>query len=84
MPINLWQHTKIYKLIYHKWKKQCGQTKKICHSPTPCTEAIRHTLIVDAQEERDVAILDLPAQFLKKETDGVLYLKFGSSLALLY
>ena len=33
--------------------------------PTPSIEALKFTMITDAQEKRDVAVVDLSAQFLQ-------------------
>ena len=35
--------------------------KEQVSSPTPSTDSLKYTMIVDAQENRDVAIVDLPA-----------------------
>lgn len=52
-------------------------------SPISSIDALKNTMIVDAQENCDVAIIDLPAQFLQTEMDEVIYLKIPGPLALL-
>jgi hypothetical protein len=48
--------------------------KEDVSSPTPCIEALKYTSIIDALEERDVATVDLPAQFLQTDMDDEIYL----------
>ena len=57
--------------------------KEEVSSPTPSTVALKCTMIVDPQENRDVAIVDLPAQFLQTNMDEVIHLKILGPLALL-
>ena len=38
--------------------------KEDVSSPTPSIEALKFTMITDAQDKRDVVVVDLPAQFL--------------------
>jgi hypothetical protein len=57
--------------------------KKDVSSPMPCIEALKYTLIIDALEERDVATVDLLAQFLQTDMDDKIYLKISIPLALL-
>jgi hypothetical protein len=57
--------------------------KEDVSSPTPCIEALKYTLIIDALEGRDVATVDLPAQFLQTDMDDEIYLKVSGPLALL-
>ena len=40
-------------------------------------------MITDAQEKRDVAVVDLPTQFLQTKMDKVIHLKIPGRLALL-
>ena len=57
--------------------------KEEVSSPTHSIEALKYTMIVDAQENRDVAIVGLPAQFLQTDMDEVIHLKIPGPLALL-
>ena len=57
--------------------------KEEVSSPTPSIEALKYTMIVDAQENRDVAVVDLPAQFLQTEMDEAIHLKLQGPLLLL-
>ena len=40
-------------------------------------------MITDAQENHDVAVVNLPAQFLQTEMDEIIHLKIPSPFALL-
>ena len=57
--------------------------KEQVSSPTLSIDSLKYTMIVDAQENRDVAVVDLPAQFLQTEMDEVIHLKVPGPLALL-
>ena len=57
--------------------------KEEVSSPTPSIDSLKYTMIVDAQKNFDVAIVDLPAQFLQTEIDEVIQLKILGPLALL-
>ncbi len=46
--------------------------KEQVSSPTPSIDSSKYTMILDAQENRDVGIVDLPAQFLQTEMDEVI------------
>jgi hypothetical protein len=56
-------------------QQQLWTNKEGVSSPTPCIEALKYTLIIDTLEERDVATVDLPAQFLQTDMDDEIYLK---------
>ena len=56
-----------------------GRPQRLCKSkdetssPTACIESIFLTTIVDAHEERDVAVVDIPGAFLQtKPIDGTI------------
>ena len=51
--------------------------------PTIDVEALFYTLIMDAMEGRDVAICDLPGNFLQTNTEEFLLLRVNGALALL-
>ena len=57
--------------------------KEQVSSPTPSIDSLKYTMIVDAQEKRDVAVVDLPAQFLQTKMDEVIHLKVPGPLVLL-
>ena len=57
--------------------------KEEVSSPTPIIDALKYTMIVDAQENRDVATVDLPAQFLQTKIDEAIHLKVPGPFALL-
>ncbi len=45
---------------------QCGHvTKEESSSPTVSTEAVLSTLIVDAREGRDIAVIEIPNAFIQ-------------------
>ena len=51
-------------------------------TPTQSNKALKFALIVDTPEKRDVAIVNLPIQFLQTEMDEVVHLKVNGLLAL--
>ena len=65
----------------------CGQivwtNKEDVSSPTLSIGALKYTLVVDTQEKRDVATVDLSAQFLQTNMAEEIHLRVGSPLVLL-
>ena len=57
--------------------------KEEVSSPIPSIDSLKYDMIVDAQENHDVAIVDLPAQFLQTEMDEVIHLKVPGPFVLL-
>ena len=64
-------------------QQQLWTNKEDLSLPTPSNEALKFTLIVDAQEKHNVARVDLPVQFLQTEMNEVIHLKVNGPLALL-
>ena len=58
--------------------------KEEVSSPTPSIDSLKYTMIVDAQENCDMAIVDLPAQFLQTKMDEVVHLKVPGLLVLFF
>ena len=44
-------------------------SKEDASSPTVCTEAVLLTCIVDTEEERDVAVIDIPNAFIQTRVE---------------
>jgi hypothetical protein len=53
------------------WRKQTARlhSKEDASSPTITTEAVLLSCIIDAQEERDVAIIDIPNTFIQARVE---------------
>ena len=51
-------------------KQRPYTTKEEGSSPTVATESIMLSCTIDAKEERDVGVVDLPAAFMQVETEG--------------
>jgi hypothetical protein len=72
-------------------KKRCGKikargcadgrkqrehtTKEEASSPTVATESLLLTCAIDAKEERDVAVVDIPGAFMEVDQDELLHMK---------
>ena len=59
------------------------ENKEDVSSPIPSIDAKKDTLVVDAQEEHDVATVNFLAQFLQTDIDEEIHLRVGGPLALL-
>eukprot|EP00536_Pseudo-nitzschia_multiseries_P000748 jgi/Psemu1/1685/gm1.1685_g len=66
-------------------RPQCLWTNKQDNSSpaTPAAEALKYILAINGMENQDVAVFDLPAQFLQTDMDTLLFLKVTRALALL-
>ena len=51
--------------------------------PTLSIDALKYTLVVDAQEKPNVVIVDLPTQFLQTDMDEEIHLQVIGTFALL-
>jgi hypothetical protein len=62
-------------------RKQWIYTKKEdAASPTVATEAVFLTAVVDALEERDVAVLDVPGAFMQADMDELVHVRFTGKM----
>jgi hypothetical protein len=62
-------------------RKQCiYKTKAETNLPTVSVEALFLTCMINAQEERDVATLDIPAAFMQADIDEEVHILFEGEL----
>ncbi len=54
-------------------KQQAHIPREDTFSPTVSTEAVFLTAIIDALEEREVAVLDIPGAFMQANQDGEVF-----------
>ena len=64
-----------------KQRKQENYRKQDNASPTCSNEVIMITSTIEAHEERDVAIIDIPGAFLYAHTDELIYMLLRCPLA---
>ena len=62
------------------WKQRAYITKEDSTSPTISTEAVFLTAIVDAWENRKVAVLDVPGAFIQVEMDELVHVQFQGEM----
>eukprot|EP00978_Attheya_sp_CCMP212_P040803 scaffold226459_cov23-Attheya_sp.AAC.2 len=78
-------------------KKQCGRikgrgcadgrkqrattTKEEASSPTVAIESVMLTSVIDAKENRDVAIVDIPGAFMQADMDELVHMKLEGKMA---
>ena len=58
-------------------------TKEDMSSPTASTEGLLLSCTIDAQEERDVATMDIPGGFMQTDVNDTVYVRLSGSLATL-
>jgi hypothetical protein len=56
-------------------------SKEDAVSPTICTEAVFLTAVIDALEDNDVAILDVPGAFMQANMEELVYVWFTGKVA---
>jgi hypothetical protein len=57
-------------------KQKAWTSKEQATSPTVATEAVFLTAIIDALENRDVAIVDVPGAFMQADMDELVHIRF--------
>ena len=62
-------------------EKQEKIEPKDATSPTVSTEAVMLTATIDAQEGRDVAVVDIPRAYLRANMDNEVHVVFRGTLA---
>ena len=62
------------------WKQRAYITKEESTSPTVSTEAVFLTAVVDAWENRKVAVLDVPGAFMQVDMDELVHVQFQGEM----
>ena len=63
-------------------RKQRLHTKKEdASSPTVAIEAVMLSCVIDAEERRDVAILDIPGAFMQADMDEIVHMRLDGKMA---
>ena len=62
-------------------RKQCIHTKKEDASSTVAIEAVMLSCVIDAEEQRDVAFLDIPGAFMQVDMDEVVHMRLDGKMA---
>ena len=61
-------------------KQRVWTSKEDSTSPTVATEAVFLTAVVDALENRDVAIVDVPGAFMQADMDELVHIRFTGTM----
>ncbi len=62
--------------------KQCTYTSNHeASSPTVMTEAVFLTALIDAHEEREVTIVDIPGPFIHADMDELVHMRIDGKMA---
>jgi hypothetical protein len=61
-------------------KQRAYTAKEDASSPTVATEAVFLTAVIDALEERDVAVLDVPGAFMQADMDELVHVRFTGKM----
>ena len=61
-------------------KQRAWTNKEDASSPTISTEAVFLTSIIDALENRDVAIVDVPGAFMQADMDELVHVRFTGTM----
>ena len=61
-------------------KQRAWTTKEDATSPTVSTEAVFLTALIDALENRDVAIVDVPGAFMQADMDELVHVRFTGTM----
>ena len=61
-------------------KQRSTMTKEDTTSPTVSTESIMLTSIIDAEENRDVAVTDIPGAYLHADMEGEVVVRFSGTM----
>ena len=65
-------------------KQRAYTAKEDAASPTVATEAIFLTSVIDLMENREVAVLDVPGEFMQADMDELVHVRFtGKKVELL-
>eukprot|EP00978_Attheya_sp_CCMP212_P009274 scaffold21935_cov53-Attheya_sp.AAC.2 len=56
-------------------------TKEEASSPTVAIESVMLTSVIDAKENRDVAIVDIPGSFMQADMDELVHMKLEGKMA---
>ncbi len=59
-----------------RWKQRAYTAKEVATSPTVATEAVFLTAVIDALEERDVAVFDVPGAFMQADMDELVHARW--------
>jgi hypothetical protein len=61
-------------------KQRLHTTKEDASSPTVAIESVMLSCVIDAQEERDTAIVDIPGAFMHAEMDEIVHMRLESKM----
>ena len=62
-------------------KQQATITKEEASSPTVAMESVMLSCTIDAKEERDVGIVDLPGAFMQADMEDIVHMKLEGKMA---
>jgi len=62
-------------------KQRATTTKEEASSPTVAIESVMLTSVIDAKENRDVAIVDIPGAFMQADMDELVHMKLEGKMA---
>ena len=62
-------------------KQRLHTTKEEASSPTVAIESVMLSCTVDAQEHRDVGVVDLPGAFMQADMEGTVHMKLEGKMA---
>ena len=62
-------------------KQRLHKTKEETSSPTVTTEALFLTSLIDAEEERDIATVDIPGAFMHSDMDELVHVRLSGPMA---
>ena len=62
------------------WKQRAYIAKEESTAPTVSTEAVFLTAVIDASENRDVAVLDVPGAFMQADIDELVHVRFTGEM----
>jgi hypothetical protein len=58
------------------WKQRAYTSREDAASPTVATESVFLTAVIDAMENRDVAVVDVPGAFMQADMDELVHLRY--------
>lgn len=65
-----------------RWGKQrATTTQEEASSPTVAIESVMLSCIINAKEERDVGIVDLPGAFMQADMEDTIHMKLEGKMA---
>ena len=62
------------------WKQRAYIAKEDSMAPTVSTEAVFLTAVIDALENRDVTVLDVPRAFMQADIDELVHMRFTGEM----